>query len=58
MTTIELQNIIKSELDVPEGTEQDEEINDVLEDMCSEWESGVGEGYEWQLSLLAKSALE
>lgn len=58
MTPIELQNIIKRELDVPEGTAQDEEINDLLEDMCNEWEFGVGEGYEWQLAILAKSALE
>ena len=58
MTPIELQNIIKRELDVPEGTKQDEEINDLLEDMCTAWEDGVTEGYEWQLATLAKSALE
>jgi hypothetical protein len=35
-----------------------EEIEEALDDLCTEWEQGVGEGYEWQLAQLAKSALE
>lgn len=41
-----------------EGREHTDEVEEAIDDICSEWIYGVGEGYEWQLSLLAKSALE
>jgi hypothetical protein len=41
-----------------ERGEHTDEVEEALEDICNEWEFGVGEGYEWQLAQLAKSALE
>lgn len=38
--------------------EHTDEVEEALDDICNEWEQGVGEGYEWQLAQLAKSALE
>lgn len=38
--------------------EHTDEVEDALDDLCNEWEQGVGEGYEWQLAQLAKSAME
>lgn len=38
--------------------EHTDEVEEALDDICNEWEQGVGEGYEWQLAQLAKSAIE
>lgn len=38
--------------------EHTDEVEAALDDICNEWEQGVGEGYEWQLAQLAKSAME
>ena len=41
-----------------ERGEHTDEVEAALDDLCNEWEQGVGEGYEWQLAQLAKSAME
>ncbi|CAB4139612.1 hypothetical protein UFOVP340_59 [uncultured Caudovirales phage] len=41
-----------------ERGEHTDEVEVALDDLCNEWEQGVGEGYEWQLAQLAKSAME
>lgn len=41
-----------------ERGEHTDEVEAALDDLCNEWEAGVGEGYEWQLAQLAKSAME
>lgn len=41
-----------------ERGEHTDEVEEALEDMCTAWEDGVTEGYEWQLAILAKSTLE
>jgi hypothetical protein len=41
-----------------EQGEHTDEVEEVLDDLCSAWEEGVSEGYEWQLSQLARSTLE
>jgi len=41
-----------------ERGEHTDEVEEALDDICSEWESGVSEGYEWQLAQLARSTLE
>lgn len=41
-----------------ERGEHTDEVEEALDDICNEWEQGVGEGYEWQLAQLAKSAME
>jgi hypothetical protein len=45
-------------LNIKPDTSEAENIEAYMDDLCSEWEAGVGEGYEWQLAQLAKSALE
>lgn len=41
-----------------ERGEHTDEVEEALDDICTEWEDGVRMGYEWQLSQLAKSVLE
>lgn len=57
MTPAKLLEDVMWRTDAERGVHTDE-VEEALDDICTEWEQGVGEGYEWQLSLLAKSALE
>lgn len=57
MTPAKLLEDVMWRTDAERG-EHTDEVEEALDDICTEWEQGVGEGYEWQLSLLAKSALE
>lgn len=57
MTPAKLLDDVLWQTDARRGMHVDE-IEEALDDLCSEWEAGVQEGYEWQLAQLAKSALE
>lgn len=57
MTPAKLLADVLWQTDAERGMHADE-VEEALDDLCSAWEDGVSEGYEWQLSLLAKSALE
>jgi hypothetical protein len=57
MTPAKLLEDILWHTDAERG-EHTDEVEEALDDICSEWESGVNEGYEWQLAQLARSTLE
>lgn len=57
MTSAKLLEDVMWGTDAERG-EHTDEVEEALDDICNEWEVGVIEGYEWQLSILAKSALE
>ncbi len=57
MTPTKLLEDVMWHTDAERG-EHTDEVEAALDDICSEWISGVDEGYEWQLAQLAKSALE
>lgn len=57
MTPAKLLEDVMWKTDAERG-EHTDEVEEALDDICTEWESGVQEGYEWQLAQLARSALE
>jgi hypothetical protein len=57
MTPAQLLKDVMYHTDAERG-EHTDEVEEALDDLCNEWEVGVIEGYEWQLAILAKSALE
>lgn len=57
MTPAKLLEDVMWHTDAERG-EHTDEVEAALDDICNEWEQGVGEGYEWQLAQLAKSAME
>lgn len=56
MTPAKLLEDVKWHTDAERG-EHTDEVDEVLDDLCQEWESGVWEGYEWKLSQLARDVL-
>ena len=57
MTPAKLLEDVMCYTDAERG-EHTDEVEEAIDDICSEWISGVDEGYEWQLAQLAKSTLE
>jgi hypothetical protein len=56
MTPAKLLEDVMWHTDAERG-EHTDEVEEALDDICNEWESGVWEGYEWKLSQLARDVL-